>query len=55
VIGDLLGEEGALGFVSDQGQRLPDAAERGLTPDALATLRVLSSPAATPSTQSNPA
>jgi hypothetical protein len=41
VIGDLLGEEGALGFVSDQGQRLPDAAERGLTPDALATLRVL--------------
>jgi DNA-binding PadR family transcriptional regulator len=32
-----------------------DAAERDLTPDALATLRVLSSPVATPSTQSNPA
>lgn len=32
-----------------------DAAERDLTPEALATLRVPSSPAATPSSQSHPA
>ncbi len=32
-----------------------DAAEHALTPDALAALRIPSSPAATPSTRSNPA